>query len=97
MGKKITPKKSAKNRNKKSLNHLIDLFSREMAKHHDIESLNSNVLMPFIMALEKVAYERNYILNIYGEKSNLVFTNGEDAEKIYELIEKYLDVKELSP
>ena len=91
MGKKTTSKKLINNRNKRPPNDLMKLFSQEMAKHCDAESLNTHVLVPFITALEKVAYERNYILNIYGAKSNLVFTNEEDAEKIFELVEKHLD------
>ncbi|MEQ8504691.1 MAG: hypothetical protein RIB80_05145 [Rhodospirillales bacterium] len=56
------------------------------------EALNDKVIMPFIQALEDVCGARGYVLNIYGEESNLVFTGDADAsEEIYSLIEAYLD------
>jgi len=43
-------------------------------------------------ALETVCGARGYLLNIYGDTSNLVFTGDEaDAETIYALVENYLD------
>ena len=59
------------------------------------EGLNDNVIIPFALALEEVCAARGYLLNIFGEKSNFVFTNNEkDAEEIYKLIEKYLAAKD---
>ena len=55
------------------------------------ESLNDEVIMPFILALEKVCQARGYLLNIYGESSNIAVTAPDDAETIYHLIEEYLD------
>lgn len=56
------------------------------------ETLNDKVILPFIQALEDVCGARGYVLNIYGEESNLVFTGDADAsEEIYSLIETYLD------
>lgn len=55
------------------------------------ESLNDNVIVPFVAAMETVCAARGYVLNIYGEKSNVVFTNEADAPVIYSLIEEYLD------
>ena len=55
------------------------------------EALNDDVIMPFILALEKVCESRGYLMNIYGEQSNIAITNPDDAETIYHLIEEYLD------
>ncbi len=60
----------------------------------DAEQLNDQVLIPFAAALEAVCEARGYLLNIYGEKTNIVFTNDQDAEAIYHLIENYLDRRE---
>ena len=58
----------------------------------DAETLNAQVIMPFVAALETVCGARGYLLNIYGETSNIVMTGDEtDAAAIYELVEKYLD------
>jgi len=65
----------------------------EMERQKDAESLNDNVIVPFIAALETVCEARGYVLNIYGEKINLAFTDESDAEQIYRLIEAYLDEK----
>lgn len=69
-------------------------FLDAMARESTAESLNDRVIAPFVSALETVCSERGYILNIYGERSNLVFTSPEDAEAIYALVEQYLDAKE---
>ncbi len=59
------------------------------------EGLNDNVIIPFAAALEEVCGARGYVLNIFGDKSNIVFTGNEaDAEAIYKLIEDYLAAKE---
>jgi len=71
---------------------LMHYLANEMESHSSAEALNDNVLIPFMAALEKIADARGYVLNIYGEKSNLVFTNEEHVEAIYELVEEYLDV-----
>lgn len=70
---------------------LARFFQEVMSKSNDVRSLNNDVIIPFIQALEEVADSRNYTLNIYGNKSNLIFTNEKDAEKIYNLVEEYLD------
>ena len=55
---------------------------------------NANVIIPFAAALEEVCEARGYILNIFGEKSNIVFTGDEaDARAIYALVEEYLAAK----
>ena len=70
---------------------LMKYLVREMEKCNDVSALNENVIIPFISALEKTADSRSYVLNIYGRKSNLVFTNEEDSEAIYNIVEEYLD------
>ncbi len=55
------------------------------------EALNDDVIMPFILALEKVCEARGYLMNIYGERSNIAVTTPDDAETIYHLVEEYLD------
>jgi|TARA_B110000438_G_scaffold239202_1_gene237356 hypothetical protein len=59
------------------------------------EGLNDNVIIPFTLALEEVCTARGYLLNIFGEKSNFVFTDSKkDAEKIYKLVEEYFAAKD---
>jgi len=68
-----------------------DLIQR-MDKCDTAEKLNDDVLMPFVLALEKVCGARGYVMNIYGETANLVFSgNPQDAETIYQIVEAYLD------
>ena len=73
-----------------------DTFMHDLIQRMDAcptaESLNDQVIMPFILALEKVFEARGYAMNIYGETANLVFTgSSEDAEAIYQIVEAYLD------
>ncbi len=57
----------------------------------DAESLNNEVLIPFATALERICGKRGYVLNIYGETSNIIFTGDpDDSEEIYMMIENYL-------
>ena len=59
------------------------------------QSLNDNVITPFAAALEEICAARGYVLNIYGETSNIVFSGAEeDAEAIYQLVEDYLNSKQ---
>ena len=74
-----------------SPDQLMRLLSKLMEKCDTADTLNDNVIVPFIAALESVCGARGYVLNIYGEKSNVVLTNEADAPAIYELIEEYLD------
>lgn len=70
---------------------LADLIAR-MDACPTAESLNDQVLMPFVLAMEKVCGARGYALNIYGESANLVFSGDpEDTEAIYQIVEAYLD------
>ena len=75
-----------------------DIFTAELVKRMDkcpdVEALNNSILIPFAQALEEVCQARGYLLNIYGERSNIAFTNEEDADIIYQMIEAYLDGKE---
>lgn len=70
-----------------------DLFAR-MEAAPDAQSLNDNVIIPFAAALEEVCEARGYVLNIFGEKSNIVFSGDDaDAKAIYKLVEEYLAAK----
>ena len=61
----------------------------------DADALNARVLVPFMTALEDVCGARGYVINVYGETANLVFTGDPgDADQIYRLVEAYLDAKE---
>lgn len=73
---------------------LQEEFLAQMAEHKTAEALNDKLIAPFIAALETICAERGYLLNIYGESSNLVFSSEEDAEAIYGLVEQYFDEKE---
>ncbi len=73
---------------------LQEQFLAQMAAHETAEDLNDKLISPFIAALETVCAERGYLLNIYGESSNLVFSTEEDAEAIYGLVEGYFDEKD---
>ncbi len=73
---------------------LQEQFLAQMAGHETAEALNDKLIAPFIAALETVCAERGYLLNIYGESSNLVFSTEEDAEAIYALVERYFDEKD---
>lgn len=75
----------------KSPDNVVRELIAEMDRHRSAEALNDNVIIPFMTALEEVAEARGYLFNIYGEKSNIVFTNEEHAEQIYYLIEQYMD------
>ena len=73
-----------------------DAFMRQLAERMeacpDAESLNDQVLIPFAAALENVCGARGYVLNIYGETSNIVFSGDpDDAEALYCLIDDYLE------
>ena len=72
-----------------------DSFMRQLAERMeacpDAESLNDQVLIPFAAALENVCGARGYVLNIYGETSNIIFSGDpDDAEALYRLINDYL-------
>ena len=73
-----------------------DVLMRQLAERMeacpDAESLNDQVLIPFAAALENVCGARGYVLNIYGETSNIVFSGDpDDAEALYSLIDDYLE------
>jgi len=89
----MSRKKSKGGAGPRAPEQLMRYLANEMERQKDAESLNDNVIVPFIAALETVCGARGYVLNIYGEKSNLAFTDESDAEQIYRLIEAYLDEK----
>ena len=66
-----------------------------MEATEDAQSLNDNVIVPFAAALEEICAARGYVLNVHGEKSNIIFTgNDTDAEAIYKIVEEYLAEKD---
>lgn len=87
----MTKKPVRKSSKIQSPDQLMRLLSGTMQKCDTAEKLNDAVIVPFVTALESVCSARGYVLNIYGEKSNVVFTNEADAPVIYSLIEEYLD------
>ncbi|MBM09725.1 MAG: hypothetical protein CMF69_09150 [Magnetovibrio sp.] len=71
---------------------LMEMLSQQMEACPDAGSLNDHAIIPFVAALEKVCGARGYVLNIFGETSNLIFTGNESySREIYNLVEKYLD------
>ena len=83
-----------KPKKKKDKGEFTNEVVARMARHATAEALNEHVIMPFAVALEAVCQERGYILNIYGESSNLVVSSEEDAQAIFEIIEKYFAAKD---
>jgi len=74
-----------------SADELLTAIIARMEDCPNAEALNDEVIMPFILALEKVCAARGYLMNIYGDQSNIAVTTPDDAETIYHLIEEYLD------
>ena len=72
----------------------IEKLIARMDSCPDAESLNDRVITPFVSALETVCRARGYMLNIYGENTNLTVGAEQDVETIYHLIEEYLDSEE---
>ena len=88
-GKKSRP---AERRGAPDPDALMRDLMQKMEACPNAESLNDSVLMPFMLAMEKVCGARGYVMNIYGETGNLVFTGDEErAEAIYQIVEAYLD------
>jgi hypothetical protein len=90
----MAKKKSSKTGAKPDAEALMQTLFRKMEAEKTAEGLNDNVIIPFAAALEEVCEARGYVLNIFGDKSNIVFTgNQADAQAIYEMIEEYLAAK----
>lgn len=84
--------KSKKSKGGSEADAFMKNLIQRMEKCDTAESLNDEVLMPFVVALEKVCGARGYVMNIYGETANMVFSgNPQDAETIYQIVEAYLD------
>ncbi len=67
-------------------------LAKRMEACPDAETLNDQVIIPFAAALETICAARGYMLNIYGETSNIVFTgDGDDTETVYRMVEEFLD------
>ena len=74
---------------------LMRELAQRMEACPDAETLNDQVIMPFAAALETICAARGYMLNIYGETSNIVFTGDtNDTEMVYRIVEEYLDREE---
>ena len=74
---------------------LMRLLHERMENEDSAETLNDNVIIPFAAALEEICAARGYVLNIYGDISNIVVSGDEaDAEAIYRLVEDYLSARE---
>ncbi len=74
---------------------LMRSLHERMEGAEDAQSLNDDVIVPFAAALEEICAARGYVLNIHGEKSNIIFTgNDADAEAIYKIVEEYLAEKD---
>ena len=67
-----------------------DLFKR-MADCSTAEALNDEVIVPFVQAFEAICADRGYVMNIFGDRSNLVVTPEGHADVLYQMIEAYLD------
>ena len=79
---------------KSDARNFADEMLERMAQYDNAESLNDNVITPFAAALEQICGERGYVLNVYGDSSNLVVSNEEDAEAIFQLVEEYFESSE---
>ncbi|NKB44589.1 MAG: hypothetical protein GKS03_09965 [Alphaproteobacteria bacterium] len=98
--KKPSPKgkpnrKQKKSRDGKGQNSLIHDLQKKMETCPNAETLNDQVITPFIQALVSVCDARGYVLNIYGDHCNLAITPEEHAESLFQLIESYLDNADL--
>ncbi len=89
-------KKAAKNHDAPEGDDIVVQLIALMDACPTAESLNDRVITPFSVALEKVCLARGYLMNIYGDGSNIVISNPEDSETIYHLIDEYLDRQEPS-
>lgn len=90
MAKANSPKK-----NGDGAEALMRLLHERMENEDSAEKLNENVIVPFTAALEEICAARGYILNIYGESSNIVFSGDEaTAEAIFHMVEDYLNARE---
>ena len=90
----MSKKKLSKTGMLKETEAFMKSLFRRMEAQGTADELNDNVIIPFTAALEEVCAARGYVLNIFGKKSNFVFTGSEkDAEAIYKLIETYLEAR----
>jgi len=63
----------------------------KMEACHTAESLNDQVIAPFIKALVSVCDARGYVFNIYGNHCNIAITPETHSESLYRLIDAYMD------
>ena len=87
--------KPSKPRGRASADDLMRELIERMEACDDAETLNDEVIIPFAAALETVCGARGYLLTIYGETSNIVFTGEpDDAAAVYDLVENFLDARD---
>ena len=84
-------KNSKKGRGGKVSSSLIRDLQGRMESCKNAETLNDEVITPFIQSLVTVCDARGYVLNVYGENCNLAITPGDHSEPLFQLIEAYLD------
>ena len=88
-------KKKSPNKENAAAEELMRMLFDRMQSENTAETLNANVIIPFAAALEEICQARGYQLNIYGVRSNIVFSGDEaNAEAIYKIVEDYLAAKE---
>lgn len=70
---------------------LAALLAERMAACPTAETLHGQVIVPFVAALEEVCAARGYLLNIHGGRANLVVSDPQTAETLYQVIDGYLE------
>lgn len=85
------PKKKGGKRSPKQPDSLAQDLIARMETCQTAETLNDQVIRPFVQALVSVCDARGYVFNIYGDHCNLAITPENHAESLYQLIESYLD------
>ncbi|MDG2242395.1 MAG: hypothetical protein P8L66_02765 [Rhodospirillaceae bacterium] len=98
--KKPRPNNNAAHKEKKQTSRkvadvLIGDLQKQMEACPNAETLNSQVITPFIQSLVNVCDARGYVLNIYGDHCNLAITPEDHSESLFQLIEGYLDDADL--
>lgn len=83
--------KNKKGRGGKGPSSFMRDLQARMENCNNAETLNDQVITPFIQSLVTVCDARGYVLNVYGENCNLAITPGDHSEPLFQLIEAYLD------
>ncbi|MGB1876778.1 MAG: hypothetical protein ACPHGY_07625 [Rhodospirillaceae bacterium] len=88
-------RKEKKQSSRKGAAALIGELQKQMEACPNAETLNTQVITPFIQSLVNVCDARGYVLNIYGDHCNLAITPEDHAEALFQIIEGYLDEADL--